>query len=158
MRDFKEHFEKYIFYGLDGCWYWIGTGQNEGYGVVYKDQKPKLAHRMSFELYKHAIPSGMIVMHSCDNRKCVNPDHLSLGTNKDNMQDMIKKGRKVIGKRRQPDRRITEDDAREIKRMYAEGVPPKEISRIKNMIHSTVESICYNVSWKHIKINHDERI
>jgi hypothetical protein len=81
----------------DGCWWWGGSKRRGDYGVIGRNDgsgKNVMAHRFSYELHKGAIPDGMIVMHSCDNPACVNPDHLSVGTHKDNTRDMIDKGRR----------------------------------------------------------------
>ena len=76
-----------------GCWEWIGRFGNAGYGQVKRNGKNKGAHRISYELTHGAIPAGLCVLHRCDNRKCVRPDHLFLGTKRDNTRDMIQKGR-----------------------------------------------------------------
>lgn len=78
----------------NGCWIWSGSSKSgNGYGrVTYKNQYIG-AHRGSFIAYKGEIPKGMLVLHKCDVRMCVNPDHLFLGSQKDNIQDMLKKGR-----------------------------------------------------------------
>lgn len=81
----------------DGCWEWIGSKTTNGYGRIQQGGKgsPHLgAHRVSFELHHGDIPPGHVVMHSCDNPSCVNPDHLSVGLPRDNTLDMIDKGRK----------------------------------------------------------------
>lgn len=78
------------------CWEWNGCIGKNGYGRTHENGRPDLrAHRVSYEITKGDIPNGLIVMHTCDNRKCVNPDHLVLGTHKENMHDMISKGRDV---------------------------------------------------------------
>lgn len=76
-----------------GCWEWKAYLMHKGYGHFHINRVPKRAHRVSYEHYKGKIPFGMLVMHTCDNRKCVNPDHLVVGTHQDNMNDMVKKGR-----------------------------------------------------------------
>lgn len=83
---------------VSDCWIWQGNTQSSGYGCIKAFGVMVSCHRLSYELYNGKIPDGMEVMHSCDNPLCINPDHLSLGTHKDNMRDMIKKGRAKRGK------------------------------------------------------------
>jgi hypothetical protein len=78
------------------CWEFQGGKNNIGYGMIRDDLKMRTTHRVSYEEHKGPIPKGLCVMHSCDNPICVNPDHLSLGTHKQNTQDMINKGRAKI--------------------------------------------------------------
>lgn len=100
-----------------GCWEWLLSGTLNGYGRVYHSGTRELAHRFSFRVFKGEIPSGLVVMHTCDNRRCCNPDHLTLGTASDNIQDMVKKGRN-----KQPDNsgekhglsKLTVDDVKAI--------------------------------------------
>ena len=79
----------------DGCWLWTAGGRGTGYGAIKYNGKIVDAHRVSWILHFGEIPEGMFICHKCDVRKCVNPDHLFIGTHKDNMQDCIKKGRFV---------------------------------------------------------------
>ncbi len=77
------------------CWNFKGALRS-GYGAIKYNGKICGAHRVSFEITNGKIPDGLLVCHKCDNKKCVNPEHLFLGTYKDNMQDCLKKGRMVI--------------------------------------------------------------
>jgi len=77
----------------ESCWEWTASKNVHGYGIIKKDGRMHLAHRVLFELTGGKIPNGMQVLHHCDNPACVNPDHLFLGTHGDNMRDMFKKGR-----------------------------------------------------------------
>lgn len=80
-----------------GCWPWTGPVGNSGYGVIgYAKQSRLSAHRLSYLLFK-GDAGRLLVMHRCDNRRCINPDHLTLGTHSDNTADMIAKGRHVSG-------------------------------------------------------------
>jgi hypothetical protein len=78
----------------NGCWIWCGgTRVKSGYGGIKVNGKTISTHRYSYQLHYGAIPAGLFVCHKCDNPKCINPDHLFLGTNSDNMKDAYNKGR-----------------------------------------------------------------
>ena len=76
-----------------GCWEWNGAFRNDGYGTIKINGRQQGAHRYSYELYVEQIPDKMLVLHTCDNRSCVNPKHLFLGSSEDNAQDALSKGR-----------------------------------------------------------------
>ena len=77
-----------------GCWLWAGALHTQGYGLIKRKDGVQLrAHRLAYELAYGAIPAGSFVCHRCDDRQCVRPSHLFLGTHDDNMADMVAKGR-----------------------------------------------------------------
>lgn len=91
IRPFNERFLRNI-KKTKACWNWIGKLNNSGYGSIKKGRTSG-AHRISYEIRNGPIPKGYYVLHKCDNRICVNPDHLWIGTQSDNMIDCQKKGR-----------------------------------------------------------------
>lgn len=94
-RTTEERFWKYV-QKQDRCWEWAGVGRVAGYGRLRVSGGNKvLAHRFSWELHRGTIPDGLFVCHHCDNRLCVRPEHLFLGTAQDNVDDMMAKGRGV---------------------------------------------------------------
>jgi hypothetical protein len=81
-----------------GCWNWTGGRGDHGYGSFTGDGGVAIsAHRYSFQLHNGPIPDGLVICHCCDNPACVKPEHLFLGTQRDNVHDMIQKGRRVLG-------------------------------------------------------------
>lgn len=96
VRPLIDKFEENIFCSPDGCWYWLGSITKEGYGQI-SAPRSRLAHRISYQLFR-GDPGKLLVCHSCDNRLCVNPNHLFLGTHMDNTHDMINKGRQSFPK------------------------------------------------------------
>ena len=98
MDDQERRFWAKVAKTDDGCWNWTASKRYKGYGAFcyYRDDGTLVqgrAHRYSWEIHNGDIPDGMFVLHSCDNPACVNPDHLFLGTNQDNVDDMMRKGR-----------------------------------------------------------------
>lgn len=90
---FIERFKARVSVQENGCWIWCGYKQTTGYGQVgFKGQR-LLTHRISYALHFGEAPSDLFVLHRCDNRPCVNPNHLFLGTHQDNTDDMVAKGR-----------------------------------------------------------------
>lgn len=128
------------------CWNWIGKRNNKGYGVIGhggSSTKQLLAHRVSWMIHFGAIPDGMCVLHKCDNPPCVRPDHLFLGTKKDNLQDMSKKGRnRGAG-------RLTEDQILEIFSAI-ESTPHSELASRFGVGKKHIQRIATGLRWGHV--------
>jgi hypothetical protein len=140
--------------GDDECWLWTGGRQSNGYGS-FDSQR---AHRFSWQLANGDIPPGLLVLHSCDNRPCVNPKHLSLGTAKDNSSDMVAKRRHFAwthpetlqrGEKR-PAAKLTPAHVQEMRRLHAEGASRGALSEAFGVSDVTVWIVCTRRGWKHI--------
>jgi hypothetical protein len=99
----------------DGCWIWIGSRVSEGYGLFMVNGKRRTAHRFSWEFHNGEIPQGINVLHRCDNPPCVNPEHLFLGDQEDNIRDMMGKRRDRFGQA------VAKNDAAAIYDLYQTG-------------------------------------
>jgi len=148
---YEERFEpKMIPEPNSGCWLWVGGQQKSGYGAFRFLNKQCCAHRVSWTLYRGEIPDGLCVLHKCDNRQCVNPDHLFLGTLKDNMQDMARKGRApnpiwARGENNGGGGKLTESNVREIR--TAHGLH-REIAETFGVSRPLVSAIKRGDVWK----------
>jgi hypothetical protein len=85
--------DKFIPEPMSGCWLWHGAAFVAGYGYIIHEGRKRPAHRVSYELHNGPIPDGMLVRHTCDNKACVNPQHLLAGTSQDNSDDCVRRGR-----------------------------------------------------------------
>lgn len=153
-----ERFEDKIFYSPDGCWYWTGSMIPSGYGVFRANGTIRIASRISYELYRGVIPENILVCHHCDNRICVNPNHLFLGTYKDNRDDMVKKGREVIlfGEEN-ANSRLRNSDVIEIRKLHSMGYSGQYIGNIYGVSRTMVAYIIKKQSWKHVYPTLQER-
>ncbi|HZR41989.1 MAG TPA: HNH endonuclease [Ktedonobacteraceae bacterium] len=142
--------------GPDECWLWTGGKYRDGYGrVALSHTKWGHAHRIAYQLVYGAIPDGLLVCHSCDNRLCVNPSHLWLGTQADNMRDMAKKGRaskkKVYnlgGKVK-----LTAEQVKAIRTRATNGMDWKtrgEVAKQYGVSISTITRVVNGTTWPHV--------
>lgn len=135
---------------LDGeCLIYQGVINNNGYGQIGVDRKPRLVHRVVYEATIGAIPAGLDLMHSCDRRPCVTVAHLSPGTRKQNMADAKAKGRLCSGERRRaiskwlcgdahPATVITSDDMADVRMLAGWGVSQKQIAAEYGVLPSCI--------------------
>lgn len=139
----------------DSCWLWTGSKNSDGYGVLTRtigaERFAFKAHRLSYEMHKGDIPKDMCVCHSCDNPACVNPDHLWLGTQKDNMVDASDKGR--MGKARGEANglsKLTDNIVREIKQQWQTGISQTALAEQHGVNQVTISKIITGKIWTHI--------
>lgn len=135
----------------DGCWTWIGTRRGNGYGCIKIRSKIHNSHRLSYEVFVGDIPNGMLVCHKCDNRLCVNPKHLFLGTYKDNYMDAKQKDRHSRGERHGISK-LSDEDVLTIRDLYRNRVYGTVIylAKIYGVSCSTITKICSQKSWTHV--------
>lgn len=138
LNAMKLRFDKYVVKNEKGCWGWLGVISHYNYALLQSAGKKIVASRASWIIHKGPIPDGLFICHKCDNPPCTNPDHLFLGTQKDNMGDCLQKGRhsgytKGIISR---NRKITNEIAKEIRTRLQNKESHRSIaSRLKIALH-----------------------
>jgi len=136
----------------DGCWIWRGAhrlSRNVRYGAFWMNGKIIRAHRASWELHNGEIPHGVFVCHKCDNTYCVNPSHLYLGTQTDNMHDAIRKGRAYIGEMGSASK-LNNNEVISIRSEYTNEATQKELAIKYSVSESTIGRIVRGTNWSHI--------
>lgn len=153
-RPLPERFWEKVHRG-DGCWEWQAFVQpNSGYGTITVDGKSLRAHRVSYELNIGPIPVGLHVLHTCDNPRCVRPDHLFTGNQGDNVRDMHAKGRHRGGNRPgegHPQAKLTDADVAAIRQRYLpRDGSGAQIMREYGISSSHLSHIVSRKLWRHV--------
>lgn len=141
---FSRHF---IPEPMSGCWLWVGMETRHGYGEIRRGGKRDgrvLAHRLSWQIHNGPIPDGMVVCHRCDTPACVNPDHLFVGTQAENIADMWSKGRGAAGESA-PSAKLSESD---VKAIIADSRTQEEIAADYGVSSSHVSMIQTGRQWR----------
>lgn len=137
----------------DDCWEWNGANKQNGYGHFYLDGRGIPAHRAAYFLFNGSIPAGMDVCHACDNRKCINPSHLWLGTRAENLRDAVTKGRMVIPNLRgssNGNSKLSWDKVRAIRARKSAGESQRELAWHFHVSESLVSQIVKEKIWKEL--------
>lgn len=129
-----------------GCWIWLGEHRADGYGESWAFGRREAAHRASFRIFHGPIPSDLMVRHKCDTRCCVNPDHLELGTQADNVRDCVERGRKARGPK-SGRAKLTDADV-----LYIRSSPlsQRAIAKELGVTQAQVSNIRARKQWAHL--------
>jgi hypothetical protein len=156
----------------DGCWLWMGhVSKRHGYGKTSVDDRTRQAHRVAWALERGPIPEGLCVLHRCDNRRCVRPGHLFLGTKAENTADMVAKGRQARGDRhfaranperlnpvrgeRQWNARLNDTAVVEIRSRLRSGQTQQSVATRFGVSQSTIGRVARGVNWAHVRPSED---
>lgn len=147
-----DGFNKFVIKNKDGCWGWSGCApKNPGYGQFRFGMKRERAHRASWKIHFGEIPTGKHVLHKCDNRICSRPDHLFLGTHKDNIQDMLNKDRHpTMGKHGEANHQSKLDISavKRIKELLTTGITQNEIAKMFDVKAMAISNIKNDKTWR----------
>jgi len=140
---------------VDLCWEWKSTSRlQSGYGRITIDKQQCLAHRVAWEWAFGPIDKGMLVRHKCDNPTCCNPFHLELGTDQDNYNDMVERGRRIFSGakgERNCKAKLSAEQVQQIRAMYkAGGESTNTLASKFNVTQALISQIVLHKIWKHV--------
>lgn len=152
--------------GANGCWIWLAGKFDTGYGAFQVNGRVRYAHRFSWELVNGRIRDGLFCCHKCDVRACVNPSHIFLGTQGDNIRDAASKGRTASGSRNgsvvhpesrkrgsaQPAAKLCEAQVSEIRRRLSLGEPRSSLARAFSVSWTLINHISAGKIWRHVGV------
>ena len=150
-KSIKERFDSKFIVAPNGCWEWQRKISPFGYGQFsISAGEVWQAHRLAYKLYIREIPKNKCVLHKCDNRKCVNPKHLWIGTQADNVRDMMLKGRSIkADSEDNGGAKLNWQEIYEIRRLRKEKkIYYKDLAKMFNVHTDTIERIIHNKTWK----------
>ena len=153
-----ERFESQI-NKIGGCWLWTGEICPHGqHGIIRSGGQILSAYRLSYEIYKGEIPEGKCVCHTCDVRSCVNPDHLWIGTQQENIRDALQKGRMNNCGENNGQSKLTEKQVIEIVSLYRTNTYSQDqLGKMYNVNHTIIHNIITGKSWKHLDLDRSFR-
>lgn len=137
---------------LTGCIEWVASLSKDGYGKMDIHRRTMRSHIVSYREHKGEFPEGMQVLHTCANRKCINPEHLYIGTHKQNMKDMIRDGNYAYGSRHGR-AKIKEADVHEIHLSASKGITRKSLAHKFDLSVTVVGHILTGKLWKHVEVS-----
>lgn len=136
----------------ENCWVWNKSKDKKGYGKTNYKNKIMLCHRLSWLLFNKSLNNNMYVCHKCDNPSCINPDHLFLGTNRDNILDAYHKNRlKLKFGENNKSSKLNYKKIIEIRDLYKKGYTLVSLSNIYHVSSQTIGSIVKRKTWKHVQ-------
>jgi predicted XRE-type DNA-binding protein len=135
----------------DTCWLWTGCKTKKGYGCFTPRRSYSLSvHRFAWYLLKGDIPDGLSVLHKCDVRNCVNPDHLYLGTQKQNVQDRVNRKRSAIGEKAGR-AKLKTNEVIQIRELYSTGKYTQwDLSDLFGVERSVISRVTASKTWRHL--------
>ena len=151
MTFWEKHQDKFVELPWSGCWVWIAASQRKDYGAVYHEGRVRPAHIISWcEANGRKVPKGRVVRHTCDVKSCINPAHLLIGTQHDNLEDARERGTMAIGEKVGTSV-LTSDEVAGIRFLYRSvPISQQALGRLYGVEQTTIGLIVRGVRWQHV--------